>query len=298
MKGRIAHRKIKFFVELNNAFENVGRREVEEETIDRLYNKSEKSIDFIIPEAIPNQNFILINGKKSVLVKYRDGKIHKIERNKLQALHLVSKNAEQAFAMSALLDPEISLVTIEGRAGTGKTIITLACALEQMCNQEFDELLFTRQTISVGNREIGFLPGDPNEKIAPFMNGMMDNLGVLKTIHAGNSTVITNYMDTKKILIEPLSFIRGRSLHRNILIIDESQNLTVHEVKTIATRAGEGTKLVFIGDTAQIDHPFLDRRSNGFSYLIEKFTGQKCHSHIHLVKGERSPLAELAGDLL
>lgn len=274
--------------------------EVESSFISSFY-RSDKPTSYEFEGARSNENFILKSDGKSAtaIVKYRNGLLYQIQKDKIRALYLGPKNSEQAFAMDALLDPTISLVTIKGKAGTGKTIITLACAIQQLMDVIYDEILFSRQTISMGNREIGFLPGDTSEKISPYMNGMMDNLGVLRTINgAKNLAIINDLLENKKILIEPLSFIRGRSLHRTFLIIDESQNLTPHEVKTITTRAGEGTKIVFIGDIDQIDHPFLDKRSNGFSHLIQKFSGQECYSHIDLLKSERSALAALAGDLL
>jgi len=149
----------------------------------------------------------------------------------------------------------------------------------------------------VGNKDIGFLPGDVNEKISPFMQGLFDNLGVIKEIDEKNRRKIDTWQQGE-IKIEPISFIRGRSLVKKFLIVDESQNLTPQEVKTIVTRAGEGTKMVFIGDITQIDNPYLDERSNGLSYLMDKMKGQDFYSHLTLVKGERSLLAEIAGKLL
>ena len=273
--------------------------EVQPNLIELLY-QNDAPTEHTIPDVAPNQNLILKSNasNRSALVKYRAGYLYKIFKDKLKILGIKPKNAEQAYAMDALLDNQISLVTIEGKAGTGKTIITLACALSLIKEGKYDELLFTRQTISMGNREIGFLPGDADDKIAPFMLGMQDNLGVLKGLGTDNLNLINGLQENGKIKIEPLSFIRGRSLHGVILIVGEAQNLTPHEVKTIVTRAGENTKIIFIGDTRQIDHPFLDRLSNGFSYLIDRFSGQECYSHVHLMRSERSALAALAGDLL
>lgn len=236
-------------------------------------------------------------GGNSSLVRYKDGLIKKITKEAVSVFGIGPKNSEQAFMMDALLDKDITLLTVEGKAGTGKNFVSLACALEQVRSNHYDSLYFTRQTISMGDREIGFLPGDMLEKINPFLKGFDDNLALLKKIN-GNLNHINNLESAQKIIREPLAFIRGRSLNKIFFIVDEAQNLTPHEVKTIVTRAGEGTKIVFIGDTRQIDNPYLDQRSNGFSYLIEKFLGQECHAHVRLIKSERSALAELAGELL
>jgi PhoH-like ATPase len=255
-------------------------------------------VEYEIKNALQNQHFIISDGNKQIgLVRYYDKKIKKIQKDTLSAFGIKPKNSEQAFGMDALLDPKITLVTIEGKAGTGKNFISIASGLEQLKKELYHNFMFTRQTVSMGDREIGFLPDDVNDKIGPFMKGMNDNLEVLGKIN-GNSDRISNFKTSNKIIIEPLAFIRGRSLPNSFFVIDEAQNLTPHEVKTIVTRAGEGTKIVFIGDTRQIDNPYLDERSNGFSYLIERFKGQDCYSHVHLVKSERSALADLAGELL
>lgn len=270
---------------------------ISQDKIKQLYGNS--PLNYEIPGALPNQYFIVKNGSSSVLATYRDGFLYKLaEKNKLSAMNIHPKNSEQLFAMDALLNPDISIVTIEGSAGTGKTILSVACGLAQIQTGTYDNLLFTRQTISVGNKDIGFLPGDIKDKINPFMAGMFDNLSFIKSKNHEDTSFISDLTTDGRLVIEPLSFIRGRSLHRDFLIVDEAQNLTLHEVKTIITRAGQGTKIVLIGDTGQIDTPFLDKRSNGLSIVIEKFLGQKCFSHIHLIKGERSALATLAGDLL
>ncbi len=272
--------------------------DVEPETINSLYSNKNKKVEYLIPNAMPNQNYILMGANKTAMVVYKDNSVRVISKDKQNAFSVHAKNSEQAFGIDALFDPEISLVTIEGKAGTGKTIVSIASALQQLYENTYDKIFFSRQTISVGNREIGFLPGDAKDKISPFMNGMYDNLDYIKSLSKNNDERIKSYVENEKLLIEPLAFIRGRSLNKVFFILDEAQNLTPHEVKTIVTRAGEGTKIVLIGDTRQIDHPYLDQRSNGFSYLIQKFQGQYCYSHIHLIKSERSPLAGLAGELL
>lgn len=287
---------------------------VDEKVIAGMYQKEKNNpVDFPveIKSAIENQNFILKSKQGgSALVKWRSGLAHLITKESLYAFHLKPRNSEQAFAMDALLDPSIEIVTIEGNAGTGKTIITLACAIHQLEKKIYDHVSFGRKIIAVGNHELGFLPGGVDEKINPYMGGMEDNLAIIAAgsdekvkkpkpaTKSKSAEYITGARAAGHISIEALGFIRGRSLSKQFFIIDEAQNLTPHEVKTIVTRAGVGTKIVLIGDTHQIDSPYLDQRSNGFTYLIEKFRGQNNYSHIHLIKSERSRLAEQAGKLL
>jgi PhoH-like ATPase len=264
--------------------------------IDQIYK--EGVVQHEIKKAVANQNFILKDEKQSALVRYNEGHIKLIKKDSLYAYNIKAKNSEQAFALDALLDPYITLVAINSKAGTGKTILSLAAGLEQMDKKIYEKVFFTRETISMGNREIGFLKGGIDEKIGPFMMGMTDNLDVLARHSVKAAEKIEAFKIAQKLVVEPLAYIRGRSLNSVFFIIDEAQNLTPHEVKTIITRAGAGTKIVMIGDIQQIDHPYLDQRSNGLSYLIQKFKNQKCFSHIHLIKNERSNLAELAGNIL
>jgi PhoH-like ATPase len=209
------------------------------------------------------------------------------------------RNAEQTFALNALAEDAVRLVSISGKAGTGKTLLALAGALET--RKRYRQILVARPIIPLSNREIGFLPGDIHSKLDPYMKPLYDNLGVIQNQFAETDSKysrISKYLEEAKLVIEPLTYIRGRSLVRIFFIVDEAQNLTPHEVKTIITRAGEGTKIVFTGDIHQIDHPYLDIHSNGLSYLIEKMQGQEIYAHINLEKGERSALAELASNLL
>jgi PhoH-like ATPase len=198
------------------------------------------------------------------------------------------KNPEQAFALHALLNPEIKLVTIQGHAGTGKTLLALASALEQRKN--YRQIFVTRPIIPLSNKDMGFLPGDIKSKIDPYMAPIWDNLKFIKD----------QLVDEKAqaISIAPLAYIRGRTLTKIFFIVDEAQNLTPHEIKTIISRAGEDTKIVFTGDIYQIDTPYLDAESNGLSYLIDKAKNHSLYAHITLQKGERSELANLANDLL
>jgi len=250
-------------------------------------------------EPIAHQYFVLRNGSNSVLAHYDPFK-NVIDRViKTAAYGIEPRNAEQAFAIDALLRPEIQLVALTGKAGTGKTLLALATAIH--LRKSYLQIFLARPIVSLSNKDIGYLPGDAKEKINPYMQPLFDNLSVIKHKFSQQSADfkrIEEMQKSEKLLIEPLAYIRGRSLSRVFFIIDEAQNLTPHEVKTIITRAGEGTKIVFTGDIQQIDSPYLDSVSNGLSYLAEKMRGQDIFAHINLIKGERSYLAELASDLL
>ena len=218
---------------------------------------------------------------------------------KLKCYGISPRNAEQSFALNALMDDSVRLVTLAGRAGTGKTLLALASALQQRRN--FRQILLARPIVPLSNKDIGFLPGDVNAKLDPYMQPLYDNLTVIKGQFDENDAErkkIQQMQETDKLLITPLAYIRGRSLQKIFFIVDEAQNLTPHEVKTIITRAGEGTKIVFTGDIRQIDHPYLDGLSNGLTYLINRMKGQAIYSHVTLEKGERSLLADLAAELL
>ena len=216
-----------------------------------------------------------------------------------EAYGIRPRNEEQTMALDALLNPRIELVSLTGGAGTGKTLLALAAALEQ--EKEYEQIVLSRPAVVLGNQEIGFLPGDQKAKMSPFLQPLMDNLNVIKEQFRPSSKEalrIESMLTQQKLIIEPLAYIRGRSLGKCYFIIDEAQNLTPHEIKTIITRAGEGTKMVFTGDIFQIDQPYLDQWSNGLTHLGEKMAGQKLFQHVFLRKGERSALSELAAKLL
>jgi PhoH-like ATPase len=197
------------------------------------------------------------------------------------------------------MDPEIRLMGITGKAGTGKTLLALAAAIEQ--HRQYEQILLARPIVALSNRDIGYLPGDASEKISPYMQPLFDNLAVIKHTFNPRSNeyqLIEEMVKEERLNITPLAYIRGRSLSNAFFIIDEAQNLTPHEIKTIITRAGEGTKMVFTGDLWQIDSPYLDMKSNGLAYMTDKMRNQDLFAHINLVKGERSYLAELASNLL
>jgi PhoH-like ATPase len=209
------------------------------------------------------------------------------------------RNAEQIFALDALLRPEVQLVTMTGRAGTGKTLLALAAALEQ--RRLYHQIYLARPVVPLGNRDIGFLPGDVKSKLDPYMQPLWDNISVIRhrlSPESRETRALAEMIEHDKIQIAPLAYIRGRSLDHVFFIVDEAQNLTPHEVKTIITRAGEGSKVVFTGDIHQIDTPYLDSQSNGLTVLIDRMKDQDLFAHVNLLKGERSHLAELASTLL
>ena len=252
-----------------------------------------------VTDPMANENFILRNGQKSILATFDpfDNKVVRVD--KPTAYGIMPRNAEQSFALHMLMDNRIQLVSLSGKAGTGKTLLALAAALE--LRSEYRQIFLARPIVPLSNRDLGFLPGDIQSKLDPYMQPLFDNLSVIRHQFKSNdkrSIKINELLEQNKLLITPLAYIRGRSLQKAFFIVDEAQNLTPHEVKTVITRAGEGTKVIFTGDIHQIDHPYLDKRSNGLTYLISRMKGQDVFAHITLEKGERSELAELASNLL
>ncbi len=250
-------------------------------------------------EVVPNKYYIFRNSNRSVLANLDQEMevFRKVDKNFIYGIK--PRNAEQTFAANALTDPNIPLVSLTGKAGTGKTLLALASALT--VKKSYRQIFIARPIIPLSNRDIGYLPGDVQSKIEPYMQPLWDNLKVIQDQFSENdkqNTAINNMIKDEKLVIEALSYIRGRSLQRIFFIVDEAQNLTPHEIKTIITRVGEGAKIVFTGDIYQIDHPYLDSQSNGLSFLIDRFKGQKLYAHVNLEKGERSELAELASNLL
>ena len=292
--------KIKHVSELYTGKSTVTR--VGADTVDRLYDSGMTGFDYteITPEKpVENQYFILKHGKKSGLAYYHPGTqmIQRVEKRPVSGIH--ARNAEQAFAMHALMHPDIRLVTLQGVAGTGKTLLALATALEQ--RRDFKQIFLARPIVPLSNKDIGFLPGDIKSKLNPYMEPLWDNLKFIKNQYKETDKEfkqITEMVEKEKLMISPLAYIRGRSLSNIFFIVDEAQNLTPHEVKTIITRAGDNTKIVFTGDIYQIDTPYLDSQSNGLSYLIDRVKGNPLYAHITLEKGERSDLANLANELL
>ena len=250
---------------------------------------------------IANESLILRNHQKSALARF-DANENVVRRvNKAPVFGISPRNAEQTFALSVLCNPDIPLISLTGTAGTGKTLLALAAALEQ--RRQYRQIFLARPIVPLSNKDIGYLPGEVKAKLDPYMQPIYDNLAVIMSQNGNGegkpaNQQIQQMIDEEKLTVSALPYIRGRSLNRIYFIVDEAQNLTPHEVKTIITRAGEGTKVVFTGDVFQIDHPYLDAQSNGLSYLIEKMQGQRLYAHVNLEKGERSKLAHLASELL
>lgn len=271
-----------------------------EEEWEEIYSKNRKEQHPIPPRFrdYPVNQLFVLKGQESVLVRKGELGFIPLRKNE-KVFGIQAKNHEQEFAFDALLDPEISLVALTGKAGTGKTLLALAAALKQ--KEQFEEILVARPAVEMSDKTLGFLPGDKDEKIDPYMMPIYDNLAVIR--EAGKpkqrtTEPIREWAKANNIQVLVLNYIRGRSLAGRFIIIDEAQNLTPHEVKTIITRAGEGTKIVIIGDVSQIDSPYQNERSNGLSYLIDKWLGQPEFVHVHLIQGERSPLADKAGRIM
>jgi len=247
---------------------------VEEEVIDKVYEEGFCLLEDIgLEDPVPNHYFILKNHRNSALAFYNPltQRLEKIIKRPIQ--RITPRNAEQVFALHAILNPEVKLVTLQGIAGTGKTLLALAGAIEQ--RRLFKQIFLARPIVPLSNKDIGFLPGDVEEKLEPYMEPLYDNLKFIRNQYNEHDKDFHNLgqlLEKEKLVISPLAYIRGRSLSNIIFIVDEAQNLTPHEVKTIITRAGEGTKIIFTGDVRQIDTPYLDSRSNGLSYLIDKST--------------------------
>ncbi|HQU40779.1 MAG: PhoH family protein [Chitinophagales bacterium] len=269
-------------------------------TIDKIYAEGHIGFKQILKEEpFANQCFVLKNGSSSVLASYnKDEQI--FERvNKSSAYGIKPRNAEQVFALNAILNPNIKLVALQGISGSGKTLLALAGALEQRRN--YRQVFLARPIVPLANKDIGYLPGDIKSKLNPYMEPLWDNLKMIQSqfdSHDSEFKAINQMIETEKLVIQPLAYIRGRSISNIFFIIDEAQNLTPLEVKTIITRAGENTKIIFTGDVNQIDTPYLDSQSNGLSFLIDKIKNHPMCSVITLEKGERSELANLANELL
>ena len=273
---------------------------VDSESINKLYKQGQmEDVSCLNGNVTPNGFYILKNGKSSILSYYNpfDRVIERVEKQYVYGVK--PRNAEQTFALHALMNPDVKLVTLQGVAGTGKTLLALASALEQ--HNMYQQIVLARPIVPLSNKDIGYLPGSAEDKINPYMQPLFDNLKFIKNQFGENEKKyrkIEEMEEDGKLKISALAFIRGRSLSNVMFIVDEAQNLTPHEIKTIITRAGENTKIVFTGDVFQIDTPYLDEQSNGLSYLIDRLKGNDLFAHITLEKGERSELANLANDLL
>jgi len=293
--------KIKNIEELTTVVETLDN--VDDETINTLFQHKpilcEQVKTFYQPECVPNQYFIIRNPTKSALARMNPFDHHLELVEKMEVFGIKPRNSEQIFTINALLDDRIKLVTITGTAGTGKTLLALAASLEK--RKVYKQIYLSRPIVPLSNKDIGYLPGTAKNKIEPYMQPLYDNLKFIQDSYKEGSEkyeIIEDMQKKEKLLISPLAYIRGRTLSNIYFIVDEAQNLSPHEVKTIITRAGEGTKIVFTGDINQIDTPFLDAESNGLTYVIDKLKGQDIHAHMTLRKGERSVLSDLASRLL
>ncbi|MBW3469191.1 PhoH family protein [Arthrospiribacter ruber] len=292
--------KIKNITEL----ENTGRyvlEGVDPDAINQLYEKHHVEAKLILGtrKRKANAYYILKSDKNSVLAYYNSEENTMERVDKKLAYNVKPKNAEQTFALHAILNPRIKLVSVQGVAGTGKTLLALAGALEQ--RRDYKQIFLARPIVPLSNKDIGYLPGDIKSKLNPYMEPLWDNLKFIQNQFKESDKEyqkITELVNQEKLVIQPLAYIRGRSLSNIFFIVDEAQNLTPHEIKTIISRAGENTKIIFTGDIFQIDTPYLDAQSNGLSYLIDRVKDHPLYAHIKLEKGERSELANLANDLL
>lgn len=274
--------------------------DVDAQAIDKLYQDGFCSLaDIGLSSSLPNHYYILKSPKNSALAYFNPitERIERIEKHPVS--RIMPRNAEQVFALHAILNPEVKLVTMQGIAGTGKTLLAMAGAWEQRRN--FKQVYLARPIVPLSNKDIGYLPGDIHSKLNPYMEPLWDNMKFIQNQYGEDDKDykrITEAIEKEKLLITPLAYIRGRSISNVFFIVDEAQNLTPHEIKTIITRAGENTKIIFTGDIFQIDTPYLDAQSNGLSYLIDKIKQHGIYAHVRLEKGERSELANLANELL
>ena len=280
-----------------------GKSEVELDDpapIQRIYEEGAIEPSAAALEApASNHYFILKSPQNSALAWFNpaSGLLERV--HKAPAYGITPRNAEQTFALHAILNPRVPLVSISGKAGTGKTLLALAGALER--RRDFRQIYLARPLVPLSNKDIGYLPGDIKSKINPYMAPLWDNLSVIKHQFDEKDREfkrLDEMVEAEKLHITPLAYIRGRSFSNIMFIVDEAQNLTPHEIRTIITRAGEGTKMVFTGDIFQIDTPYLDAQSNGLSYLIDRIKGNRLYAHVNLDKGERSELANLASMML
>ena len=287
-------------VDYHQLYSGVTELYLSVEEIDRFYR--EGYLDYQAGDLQPHQFCILKldeSSSKSALGRYFQHRLHKLTHDGKAVYGIKALNKEQKFALDLLLDETIQVVTLVGKAGTGKTIMALAAGLEKVLEGggRYNRILITRPIVPLGN-DLGYLPGDKEDKIRPWMQPIYDNLEYLCNEHIQPNGCIDYLIANGKIELEALTYIRGRSIPKQFIICDESQNLSPHVIKTILTRVGRGSKIIFTGDPEQIDHPYLDASSNGLSYLVEKIKAEEIAGHITLIKGERSGIAELGARLL
>ena len=291
-------------VDIQDLYSGTRSIEVSPEAVDRFYGQGwlEAPVEMapnefitIVDSANPNHSAICRNDPANSRIV----PVRKVAKEGIWSLF--PRNREQSFALDVLMDDSIKLVTLVGKAGTGKTLLAIAAGLHKTAEENiYNRLLVSRPVFPMG-KDLGFLPGDIEEKLTPWMQPIFDNVELLISGHESEKRHSKGYKELMAmglLDIEPLTYIRGRSIPNQYLIVDEAQNLTPHEIKTIVTRVGEGTKIVLTGDPYQIDNPYVDSSSNGLTYLVEKFKGERIAAHVTLTRGERSELAELAANLL
>jgi PhoH-like ATPase len=305
-------------IDVDEQYTGLTTREVPAAMVDQLYQAGGVALEELeAPETLYPQQFVMLTALENpaqaamARVDLKKGRLKLVGRHKEGVWGVFARNKEQLFALELLLDDSISLVTLNGMAGTGKTLLALAAGLKKTTDERlFRRLLVSRPIFPLG-RDMGFLPGDVEQKLNPWMKPIFDNLEYIISANAERGIQTTNgnrrgeaepayqtLIDQKLLEVEPLTYIRGRSIPNQYLIVDEAQNLTPHEVKTVLTRAGDGTKVVLTGDPNQIDNPYVDAMSNGLTYTVERFKSSPIAGHVTLRKGERSQLAELAAQLL
>lgn len=291
-------------VSIEDLYSGTAEIEIDKNEVDRFYGQGYLDLT---ADLLPNQCVTLVaagNPSHTAIGRYQAAlervvPLVRVPKDGLWGIH--PRNREQQFAIDMLLNDDIQLVTLVGKAGTGKTLLAIAAGLYKVSDEgAYSRLLVSRPVFPMG-RDLGFLPGDVEEKLAPWMQPIFDNVDLMLGMVDEQGKRKRGYrelVDMGLLEIEPLTYIRGRSIPKQYMIVDEAQNLTPHEIKTIITRAGEGTKIVLTGDPYQIDNPYVDSSSNGLTYTVEKIKGQDIAAHVTLTKGERSPLAELAANLL
>ena len=290
-------------IEIEDVYTGSRSLKIAPEQIDRFYASGELTID--AEGLYPNQLLVLedsFGSSKSAIARHMaSGRLVPLRFGNQETFGLKARNKEQKFALELLLDDEVRLVTLIGRAGTGKTLLALAAGLQKVVEEsKYRRLAVSRPVIPMGN-DLGFLPGDIDEKLRPWMQPIYDNLEFLFNNRDRNEKIdqlVNSMKDLNLLEMEALTYIRGRSIPNQFLLVDEAQNLSPHEIRTVITRVGEGTKIVLTGDPYQIDHPYLDSNSNGLTFVVERFKNEKIAGHITLTKGERSDLAELGARLL
>jgi len=297
-------------VSINELYSGETKLEIGPETLDEFYREGQMPAPESYKESLfPNQFVQLVdtaNENHTALARFKPSKdvLVKIGDYKQGIWGIRPRNREQSYALDILLDDDVQLISLVGTAGTGKTLLALAAGLEKVVEEgEYQRLVVSRPIYPLG-RDVGFLPGDLEEKLDPWMQPIYDNLEFLMGPSEGKAAKGKHHKDFQHLAdmglleVEALTYIRGRSMPNRFLIVDEAQNLTPHEIKTIITRAGAGTKVVLTGDPYQIDNPYIDSSSNGLAYVAERFKHEEIAGHITLIKGERSKLAELAANLL